>query len=84
MFYVIEITTTDKASKAVYQYETLDEAIANFHSKMGSQMKNAACNAELVVVIDDHGAVYRSEHYAKPVAVDVPEVPAEPAEEPTE
>ncbi len=72
MFYLLEVTTTDKVSKAVYQYDTLNEAKANFHSKLGSQMKSATCLAELVMVIDEYGAVYASERYTKP---------AEPEEE---
>ena len=67
MYFLIEITTTDSVSKAIYQYNSLDEATANFHSKMGSQMKNDSCQAELVMVIDDAGAVYRSEKYNKEV-----------------
>lgn len=73
MFYVLEITTTDKASKAVYSYDTLEEAVANFHSKLGSWMKNETCQAELVMVIDDNGAVYRSEKYTKPYTAPVEE-----------
>lgn len=65
MFYVLEVTTTDKVSKAVYQYDTLNEAKANFHSKLGSQMKSPTCLAELVMVIDEYGAVYASERYTK-------------------
>lgn len=67
MFYLIEITTTDKAAKAVYQYDTLDEAKANYHTKMGNQMKSAACKDELCVIIDSNGAVHVSDHYVKPV-----------------
>lgn len=67
MYYLTEITTTDKISKAVYQYETLDEAKANYHTKMGNQMKSAACKDELCVVIDGAGAVHVSDHYVKPV-----------------
>ncbi len=65
MFYVLEVTTTDKVSKAVYEYATLNEAKANFHSKLGSQMKSSYCNAELVMVIDDYGAGYAIERYTK-------------------
>lgn len=68
MYYLIEITTTDKAAKAVYQYDTLDEAKANYHTKMGNQMKSAACKDELCVIIDGDGAVYVSDHYIKPIA----------------
>lgn len=73
MFFVLEITTTDKISKAVYQYDTLEEAVGNFHSKMGSQMKSDACNAELVMVIGEDGAVYRSEKYNKPTETETEE-----------
>lgn len=84
MYYVIEITTTDKAAKAVYSYDTLEKAVATFHSQLGGWMKNETCQTELVMVIDDNGAVHRAEKYTRPVAVDVPEAQAEPAEEPTE
>lgn len=67
MYFVIEITTTGSIAKGVYQYDTLDAAIANFHSKLGSWMKNETCQAELVMVIDDAGAVYRTEKYTKPI-----------------
>ena len=65
MYYLIEITTTDTTAKAIYSYNTKNEALANFHSKLGSWMKNASCNAELVMVIDEYGAVYASERYTK-------------------
>lgn len=68
MYFLVEITTTNTTSPAVYQYETLDAAKANYHSKMGAQMKSAACNDELCVIIDSDGAVHVSDHYAKPVA----------------
>lgn len=67
MYFLIEITTTNTTAKAIYSYETKNEALANFHSKLGSQMKNASCNAELVMVIDDNGAVHASEKYDRPV-----------------
>lgn len=73
MFFLLEITTTDKISKAVYQYDTLNEAKANFHSKLGSQMKSDACNAELVMVVDEYGAVYASERYTKPTETETEE-----------
>lgn len=72
MFFVLEITNTKQADgtikteKGVYNYDTLNLAKANFHSKLGVQMKAEACAAELVMVIDDAGAVYASEKYTKP------------------
>ena len=68
MFYVVEITTGDSkiAGKAVYEYATETEAIATFHSKLGTAMKSELYDCSLVMVIDSNGAVYRSEKYTKP------------------
>lgn len=66
MFYVIEITTIEGVNqKGVYEFTSLNDAIASFHSRMGGQMKNPDCEAELVMVIDANGAVYRSEKFNK-------------------
>ena len=68
MFYVIEIATGDPkiAGKAVYQYATIDEATATFHSKLGTAMKSDLYETELVLVIGADGEVMRSEKYTKP------------------
>lgn len=70
MFYVIEITNGDSkvSSKAVYEYTTLNEAVAAYHTKMGTAMRSDLYDSELVMVVDSEGAVYRSEKYTKPVA----------------
>ena len=70
MFYVIEVTTGDSkvSGKAVYEYATLNEAVASYHKKMGTAMGSDLYNSELVMVVDSEGAVYRSEKYTKPVA----------------
>lgn len=67
MFYLIEIATGDSkiAGKAVYSYETENEAVANFHSKMGQAMKSDLFNTELCVVIDEDGKVIKREKYVK-------------------
>lgn len=65
MYFLIELTTTDTVAKAVYQFDSQADAIASFHSKLGSQMKNADCQAELVIVIDDNGAVIKAEKFAR-------------------
>lgn len=63
-YYVIEITTkADKTEKGIYEYATENEAVANFHSKMGGAMKNKDYLAELLMVIDDNGAVLKVEKY---------------------
>lgn len=67
MYYVLEISTGDSkiAGKAVYQYSTLDEATAVFHSKLGTAMKSDLYETELVLVIGADGEVMRSEKYTK-------------------
>lgn len=69
MFYLIEIATGDSkiAGKAVYSYETENEAVANFHSKMGQAMKSDLFNTELCVVIDEDGKVIKREKYVKDI-----------------
>lgn len=69
MFYVIEISTGDAkiAGKAIYQYNTIDEAVATFHSKLGTAMKSDLYATELIMVMDDEGAVLRVEKYIKPI-----------------
>ena len=68
MFYVIEISTGDAkiAGKAIYQYNTIDEAVATFHSKLGTAMKSDLYETELVLVIGEDGEVMRAEKYTKP------------------
>ena len=74
-FYLIEITTkAETIEKAIYQYDTLNEAIANFHSKMGGAMKNAAYLAEMLQVINESGATQKVEFYdVRPVPEPEPE-----------
>lgn len=64
-FYLVEIASGDAkiAGKAVYEYETLHEAVANFHSKLGSAMKSDMFESELVMVINGEGGVHMSEKY---------------------
>ncbi len=68
MFYVIEVSTGDAAiaGRAIYAYETYDEAVATFHSKMGTAMKSLMYATELLMVIGDDGAVYRTEKFTSP------------------
>ena len=66
MFFVFEVTETDKVTPAVGKFDTQNEAVQSFHQRLSTQMKNSACLSELVMVIGDDGAVYRSEKYIKP------------------
>ena len=65
MFYVFEVTETDKVTPAVGKFDTKNEAVQSFHQRLSTQMKNSACLSELVMVIGDDGAVFRSEKYTK-------------------
>lgn len=67
MYYLIEIATGDAkvAGKGVYEYTTENEAVASFHSKMGSAMKSELFDSELLMVIDDNGTVIKREKYVK-------------------
>lgn len=68
MFYVLEVSTGDSkiAGKAVYQYPTITEAVATFHSKLGAAMKSDLYDSELIMVIEANGSVVCSERYIKP------------------
>lgn len=78
-YYVIEITTkADTTTKGVYEYATENEAVASFHSKMGGAMKNKDYLGELLMVIDDNGAVLKVEKY------NAPQPEPQPEEEATE
>lgn len=81
-YYVIEISVMKedptKDTKGIYTYDDINKAIGTFHSKLGSAMKSDAFLSELVMVIDDNGAVIKSEKYVAPI----PE--PEPIEEVTE
>lgn len=71
MFYLIQIATGDTkiAGKAVYGYESENEAVANFHGKLSSAMKSDLFETELVMVIDDAGKVLKREKYTAPAPV---------------
>lgn len=69
MFYLIEISAGDSkiAGRATYAYNTQNEAIANFHSKLGVAMKSDLYDSDLCMVIDENGSVLKREKYIKSV-----------------
>lgn len=71
MFYVIEIATGDSkiAGKSIYEYSTENEAVASFHSKMGTAMKSEMYTSELLLVIDASGSVLKREKFVRPISV---------------
>lgn len=66
-YYVIEISVgnTKIAGKAIYEYATEQEAVAMFHKKLGTAGSSDLYESDLVMVIDDNGAIIRSEKYKK-------------------
>lgn len=66
-FYLIEIATGDEqiAGKGVYEYATKNEAVAAFHSKLGSAMKSDLFTSDLLMVVDSTGQWYEQQYYTK-------------------
>lgn len=57
MFYAIIITD----AQAIFRYETITAATEKFHTELAYAMnQNIACTC---MVMDKHGAVYRSEEF---------------------
>lgn len=87
-YYVIEITTYNNGtadSKGIYEYESKQDAIATFHSKMGSAMKTATYATELLLVISEEGSTVRMERFERPVEEEeTEETTGETTEETTE
>lgn len=68
-FYVIEIAEGDSkiAGKGIYEYATLNEAVASFHKKLGTAMSSELYTSDLVMVINSEGGIHKSEKYIKEV-----------------
>lgn len=84
MFYLVEVTeymNETPSAKAVYSYESQDEAIARFHQKMGGAMLNENYATELLVVMNSTGKTVKTEYYARPVPAPEPEPEPETVEE---
>lgn len=72
-YYLIEIAEGDSsiAGKAIYGYKTLEEAKANFHTKLGNAMKSNLYTSELVIVINANGGIHCSEKYIATIEEEV-------------
>lgn len=79
-FYLIEIAEGDSkiAGKGVFEYEKLNDAVANFHSKLAIAMKSEMYTSDLIMVIDSDGCVHYSEKFVREI------IQPEPIEAPTE
>lgn len=64
-YFVVEIATGDSkiAGKGIYAYEDEKQAVASFHSKLGTAMKSELYTSDLVMVVDADGKVLKREKY---------------------
>lgn len=64
-YFVIEIATGDSkiAGKGIYEFNTENEAVASFHSKLGTAMKSELYETELIMVVDSEGKLIKREKY---------------------
>ena len=62
-FYLIEIAGGDSKikGKGIYEYNSKNEAIASFHSKMGVAMKSELYTKEQLMVVDSENCQIISE-----------------------
>ena len=71
-FYVTEIADGDSKikGKSVYEFGTIDEAEASFHSKLGTAMKSELYTEETIYVTDSDCVLYPnlSKHFVRPSA----------------
>lgn len=65
--YLIEIAEGDDkiAGKAIYEYASVDDAVAAFHGKLGNAMRSDLFKSELVTVIDSNGLLIRCEKWER-------------------
>lgn len=69
MYYEIEIQVTKEGteSKGIYSYDNKDSAVATFHQKMASGMKNTNLKSVLNMVVNEHGGTEVKEFWLAPV-----------------
>lgn len=68
-YYLIEIANGDAkvAGKGIYEYDTLTDAVASFHKKLGTAMGSELYTEELVIVTDSEGTIYKDERFVAEV-----------------
>lgn len=67
-YFVIDIETAldGKISPAIYTYSNEDEAVASYHSRMGSAMRNANVSEVLITVLDNTGNQHAQSYWKRP------------------
>lgn len=71
-YYLLEIAEGDSkiAGPGVYTYEDLTSAIAAFHKKMGTAMGSELYTADLILVVDENGAISKIEKFTRETSDD--------------
>lgn len=59
-FFLLEIVTNDegKATPGVYSFDKLDDAKANYHTKLGGAMKSKAYASIQLMVFNSENGIY--------------------------
>lgn len=66
MYYLLEVTYTDKESQALYNtYETETALVGAVETKLGQAMKSEAMKVELLIAFDHTGHIYAQEYHTK-------------------
>ena len=78
---LIEVKTTNEENETVSKYDTTRIVSANFHSKLGSAMKNEEVKIEVLKGIDGNGNQIEYRSWIRPIPIVVPEPEVEPIEE---
>lgn len=68
------------SKKALYEHDTKDEAVKNFHQMLASHINSPTYNRCAVLVVDTFGNAIRSEYWNEPTPEPVPIPEPEPEE----
>jgi hypothetical protein len=68
-----EKETEKWSKKALYEYDTQDEAVKNFHQSLAAYINSPTYSQCSVVVLDSFGNSIRSEYWTEPVEEPEPE-----------
>ena len=70
MFYLVEVSYTDKESQALYSnYENENDLLGAVETKLGQAMKSEATKAEYLLAFDQTGKIFAEEHHTKDTSI---------------
>lgn len=66
-FYVnLIVDKDDKTTKAIYEYDTVDECLASFHKNLGNNINGVGVNHVLAIAFNSEGGIYENTTWNKP------------------